>query len=190
MRLFFILLVIIPSVALAQPPKGYYPGYGLTVKGDTIHGLIAIPVLSVFNVPYDPFWFLFRDTTDNYKKRKFARSEVRGFRLDRDSVVYEMRLLDTVAYMAKIYTDTSDYLAYYEIQTSRGLDNFYHVLQKKGDAGEVWYSDDAFQGFKKRVTGYLHDDAELCDKIEKGIYKRADIVRIIREYNALHAKKE
>jgi len=148
--------------------------------------------MSVFGTPNTPFWFEFRDS--NNVKRKFSHDDVMGFYILGDSVSYHLVTFledtsetDTMKLMAKAYTDTSSYLSYYEVQLGRGLDYFYHVLQKKDDADEVFYSDDAFQGFKKRVTKYLKDDPALCAKIENGIYKRGDIVKIVREYNAFHA---
>ena len=43
--------------------------------------------------------------------------------------------------------------------------------------------------FNKDVSDYFKDDVELAEKIKSGVYKKADLEKIVREYNAFITKK-
>jgi hypothetical protein len=172
-KLVFLFLLSVPLTCFSQ---GYRPGYVVLNNGDTVRGFLKHP----FGNPYG---FLFKDQHD--KKQDFRKEDVQGFHID-DVGLYRNILFfkDSLRHMVRVFA--TGYLNYYEIQLGVSTDSYYHILQKKGDPTQCWYSSDWLSGFKNRVTSYLSDDSVLCGKIKNGSYKKKNILDIVWEYNSFH----
>lgn len=141
---------------------------------DTIAGEITIPAKNIGNIDY----IFFRD--DSGKKRITA-VQIKSFY--RDNKFISVKYLERYYFMKCV--DCSGYLYYLKYRPENSLDYPGAILMKKdGEILEV-----PLFGFKKKLSVFLSECAELSRDIENGRYSRSEVELITEKYNSCIAEK-
>jgi hypothetical protein len=149
--------------------------YVVSITGDTIHGKVkyfnntGVRYTSSVNSKY------VQVTTDDGKKTTHEVLETIAFRM-KDEVYHTIKFEQSYTFMKLL---KSGYLNLYSYQLTNQTtwDGRYFV---KKDGGLL---DVPNLGFKKRVTQFLADCPAVVAKVESGDLNRANLVKVVDEYN-------
>lgn len=184
-----------------------YPGYFITLDGDTVHGYILNS-----NLWYNQTMvFYYKDSTDRENRIKFRAKEIKGYKVGN-------RIYDSFKHPGSYSTHSYNFfyrritgpLCYYIWYYDPDRGNLSEpVLTLEGIAealiledGELWTQDIVRKGdgelidvnpigFAKKMSQIIEDEPELAKKIknkEEG-YRSIDMLKIVEEYNAKQADK-
>lgn len=177
-----LILVCTLSFSFAQE-MGYLPGYVVTTKRDTIHGLVKYANFAPYRVLPN---IKFKETEES-KKKTYSPDEILGYeangkifhsvRAPGRTENYFMELV--VDGRLRLYRYTETKLGAPDYMKGETADESMLFLKKRsGEVFEVRGSK-----FNERLSTYLADKADLSEKIKRGDYKRRDIEEVVKEYN-------
>jgi hypothetical protein len=159
--LLFILAMLVYQCTQAQD-------YVVTTKSDTLYGSVKPITFSTDKKV--------QVTTADKKKTVFSILQVRSFSL-KDEVYTPVRTPKGYVFMKLLKPGYLSLLAF-QIENATGYDGMY-LLKKDGNGIEV-----PNLAFKKIVSGFLDDCADVNRKIASGEFTKRNLDKLVDEYNA------
>jgi len=187
-------LILFFSISLAAfslkgQETGYMEGYIITNSNDTLIGFVKNRNL----VPYRVLERIKFKKNQDSKVESFAPDQLMGFRIG-DHYFISKNTTAVSGVNEKFFLEiiVEGFLSYYELEhTSLGVSNAtkYVILERFDEENQLTYIVNSIMfNFKKSVTEYISDAPALCDKINRGFYKRKDITQIVKEFNSITIK--
>jgi hypothetical protein len=189
MKQLILILLIALSVGVNAQEVGYMPGYVVTNEYDTIKGLIKNKNL----VPYRVLENIKFKLDEKSKPVIYSPDQLKAFTIGEDRYISGKHNYFDVEKQDFMKVIIEGPLSLYKLEiTGFGAGNVsnYSVMEKHGEWLNFNNAGDLTFNFKKEITRYLSDAPALCDKINKGVYKRKHIETIVKEFNAMHQSRD
>lgn len=164
-------------ISLSFGQVAFMDGYVITNRSDTLYGKIknVTPAQRSLQIVFS--------NAASKERIKYKPFQIKGYYLDGqayESKIYDIDPALTHGYgvfMEKANDGTVKVYYYWNTNKDRGFTQTY--LENDGD----YLQPVDFFGFKKQMTKYFEDFPQLQSKIQRGTFKKKDLLKIVAEYN-------
>ncbi len=177
-----LILLLVSVTAFAQFPE---PGYIVTNTGDTLRGTIKYGTPAQRTVK-----IVFTDAKTK-ESTKYEPFQIKEYYVEKEkstyeSEIYQQSLEDEFGYGVFMKRLNNGMVAVYEYWNTDGERGFIQTFIKRGKEKLVSVN---YMDFTAQMTEYFDDFPQLSAKIERGAFKKKQLVKIAEEYNKWRDRK-